>query len=122
MKFKTTLYNSQVDLLNFPENKDSIDPKKTCEITWNMYFDLKPNGISISWLASDAKLDVTLMEEDKELKSINYHIHPDNNWTIEFEESGLMRSEFFHPTEIIIDFKDKKAFCTLIREGNNLPF
>ncbi len=122
MKFKTTLYNSQVDLLNFPGQRPESDMNIECEITWSMYIDRKPNGISVSWLANEAQLKIVTTENDKEIATINEHIHPDNDWTIEFEESGLLRSEFFHPREIIVDFKDKKAFCTLIREGDDLPF
>lgn len=123
MNFTTTLYNSEVDILNHPDKQSWYDTKITCEISWRMQQDQKDDGISIAWFADEAKLKITeLDEDDNEKGDIKQRIHPEENWTIEFEESGLVRGEHFRPTGIIIDFADQKAFSTILREGNDLPF
>ena len=124
MKFKTTLYNRQVDLMKHPHVQDWDDYTVKCEIKWRMQEDRRDEGISIAWFADSAKLDITVLNDQQEnIGREITEISTDNNWTIEFEESGLVRGEFFQPTGIIIQWDEKKAFCTLIRqEGDNLPF
>ena len=124
MNFKTTLYNREIDLMGHPTQKDWEDCKIKCSINWRMQQDQYKDGISIAWFASEAQLEIIPTDEnDNELEQIDVNIHPDNGWTIEFEESGLMRGEHFRPTGIVIQWDEMKAFCTLIREeGDGLPF
>ncbi len=125
MNFKTTLYNRQIDLMKFDRDQGWHDKKTECEIHWKIVEDQKDSGVTIAWFAIEAHLKVIeLIEGGEDGKNMIYeHIHFDNGWSIEFEESELRRGEYFQPTGIVIQCDEKKVFCTLIRqEGDGLPF
>ena len=101
--FKTTLYNNQIDLFEYPHKCSDQDLQLKAEIEWKTYMVHKDSGFELNLRCNVIQLEIRVMDEnDEEVSSDKVMIRPFQGWEVDFSMGDVKLGDFTMPTRIEI--------------------
>lgn len=105
--FQTTLYNSQIDLQEYPHKGSDQSLSLQAEIHWRTYIKLSGAGFSIAARCTLIDLQVEVLDEHDIVKDGDVINIKGDEWDVDINLGTIKLGGFVMPNSLVVNYRSK---------------